>query len=200
MTTVEQQNFIDKLGIPAKADYNRTNIIPSLIIAQGILESGWGKSALAINANNLFGMRGNYNGEFILGTDKDIDQNGNPIPVVVPFRKYPSFAESIQDHADMLTKPRYLRVIQSKDYKQGAQALYDCGYAGDVNYPAKLIEIIEKYELYDWDVVEIYHIVVPGNTVSFLSKQYGSSIADIKMWNNLNDKYVIKVGQKLRVK
>ncbi|MFJ7746742.1 glucosaminidase domain-containing protein [Peribacillus sp. NPDC097295] len=200
MATIEQQNFINKLGIPARADFERTNILPSLIIAQGILESGWGKSALAINGNNLFGIRGDFNGESILGTDKDIDRNGNPIPVIVPFRKYPSFAESIKDHADMLTKPRYLKVVQAKDYKQGAQALFDSGYAGDVNYPAKLIEIIEKYKLHEWDQVEIYHMVVSGDTVSLLAKKYDSLIADIKRWNYLNDKYVIKIGQKLRVK
>ena len=200
MTTLEQQKFIDKLGTPAKADYQRTKILPSLIIAQGILESGWGKSALAIDGNNLFGIRGDFNGESILGTDKDIDRYGNPFPVVVLFRKYPSFAESIKDHADMLTKPRYLKVVQAKDYKQGAQALFDCGYAGDVKYPAKLVEIIEKYKLYEWDQVEVFHQVESGDTVSYLAKKYDSLIEDIKKWNNLNDKYVIKIGQKLRVK
>lgn len=199
-TAAERTSFINLIAKPAVKDYERTNILPSLIIAQAILESGWGKGRLAKNANNIFSIRGAYKGESVMEDDDDVDIFGNRHPVLVPFKKYPSVAEALQDHADTLLKDRYKRVIQAKDYKQGAQALYDCGYAGDPQYPAKLIEIIEKYKLHEYDPVEIYHTVASGDYVSVLAKKYGRSLEEIKKWNNLNDKYAIKIGQKIRVK
>ena len=200
MIKPELQAFIDKVAEPAQKDYERTSVFPSLVIAQAILESGWGKSKLAVEANNLFGMRGEYNGSSVMGSDDDVDKDGNRHPVMIPFRKYPSFAESMQDHGATLMKDRYLPVRNAKDYKEGAQALYNGGYAGDRDYPSKLITIIEKYNLAQYDAVKRYHKVVSGNTVSGLAKEYGSTIEDIKKWNDLDDKYLIKVGQVLRVK
>ena len=62
MATAEQRAFLDKIGPMAAADMQKTGILASLTVAQAILESGWGKSGLTLKANNLFGIKGAYNG------------------------------------------------------------------------------------------------------------------------------------------
>lgn len=151
MSTTEQLSFIKKLGEPASKFYATSGLLPSLMIAQGILESGWGESELAQSSNNLFGIRGSYKGESVSSGDDDVASDGTRIPVVVPFRKYPSVAESMQDHSDFLSTKRYFPVRNAKTYQEGAQALLDCGYAGDREYPQKLVRIIEQHKLYEWD-------------------------------------------------
>ncbi|MEK3800381.1 glucosaminidase domain-containing protein [Peribacillus sp. FSL H8-0477] len=211
MDASEQTAFIKLLGEPVQKDYTRTHILPSLVIAQGILESGWGTSELTKSSNNLFGRRGTYNGKSVQRIDTEIGKEGERNDVVVTYRKYPTIAESIKDHIESLLtseikvngKPvkRYQRVMDAKTYKDGALALKASGYAADIDYPQKLITIIEKYNLHEWDKIKfINHTVKHGDTVYRLASKYGTTAAQIKSWNQLNQNYTIFVGQKLRVK
>lgn len=133
-------------------------VLASISGAQAILESNWGKSTLALQANNLFGIKGDYNGaSFSIETKEFIDKVFKIVDAT--FRKYPSWSESITDHSAFFTstewrKNNYAAVVGETDYKKAAQALSDAGYATDPDYPAKLIKLIETYDLQQWDVPE----------------------------------------------
>ncbi len=143
--------FIEDIKDYAIKDYKTSKVLPSITIAQAILESGWGKSQLTLYANNLFGIKGDYKGQYItMKTQEYI--NGQWITVNANFRKYPSYLESIKDHSELLNKSWYSLVIQAKDYKAQAKALQKCGYATDPNYANLLIQIIEENKLYQYDV------------------------------------------------
>jgi len=124
--------FEQEFGVPA-----------SITLAQGILESYAGKSRMAQEANNHFGIKAyHWKGEVYGG--------GDSVSTRVGYRKYGAPEDSFLDHAKFLKGPRYsiLYEFDVTDYRSWAQGLSDCGYAEDANYPAKLIKIIEQYELY----------------------------------------------------
>jgi len=123
--------------------YERDYGVPaSITLAQGLLESYAGKSRMAREANNHFGIKAyHWQGE-VYGRCDSLKQVG--------YRKYGAPEDSFLDHAKFLKGPRYsvLYEIDVTDYRSWAQGLRDCGYAEDVNYPTKLINLIEQYELY----------------------------------------------------
>lgn len=145
-------NFIEevKRNIPSN-----TKILPSVIVAQAILESARGTSELARKANNLFGIKGNYNGQSYTVKTKEY-LNGKWTTVNAAFKKYPSYCESIIDHGNFFTSTpwrtqNYKRVLNAKDYKTQAKALQACGYATDPQYANKLINLIETNNLSSLD-------------------------------------------------
>lgn len=147
---MNQQEFISRIAPTAVEDMHKTRIPASLTIAQAILESGWGSSELAVNAKNLFGIKGTGPaGSYEKVSDEVV--NGKKIQKASTFRKYNNWTESIRDHTDFLLKPRYSKVIGA-DWKTACQEVYDAKYATDPVYPKKLIEIIEQYKLYQYDV------------------------------------------------
>lgn len=125
----------------------REHKIPaSITLAQGLLESGAGKSMLAVRANNHFGIKchTDWDGGRIY---KD-DDNRNDC-----FRVYKNVRQSYEDHSNFLKKSRYSRLYTYDiyDYKAWAKGLKACGYATSPTYAEKLIKIIETYELYRYD-------------------------------------------------
>lgn len=144
-------------------------ILPSLVGAQAILESGWGKSELAINANNLFGVKADsgWKGEkYNVPTKEFIDNQW--ITINADFRKYKDWNESVNDHANFFIendfrKNNYRHLIGEKDYKKAVEAILkpiaEYGYATDPDYANKIIRIIEENKLYEWD-----KIAFNGNT------------------------------------
>lgn len=145
-------NFIEevKRNIPSN-----TKILPSVIVAQAILESARGTSELARKANNLFGIKGNYNGQSYTVKTKEY-LNGKWTTVNAAFKKYPSYRESIIDHGNFFTSTpwrtqNYKSVLNAKDYKTQAKALQACGYATDPQYANKLINLIETNNLSSLD-------------------------------------------------
>lgn len=146
------QNFIDKILPGVKKGYSDYNILPSLTIAQAILESNSGKSQLAIKGNNLFGIKADsrWTGKKINFPTKEFIK-GKEITVNAYFRAYGSFSDSVEDHTKFLLTKRYEKVKTSKDYKEACTEIWKAGYATDPKYPGKLINIIEKYKLYKYD-------------------------------------------------
>ncbi|MBP2028437.1 cell wall-associated NlpC family hydrolase [Acetoanaerobium pronyense] len=149
------QTFIDKLVPAAKRNHTEHNILPSLTIAQAILESNWGRSRLAVQGNNLFGIKADsrWTGKRISFPTQEF-VNGKMITVQAYFRAYDSVSASIEDHGRFLLTQRYAKVRQSKNYKEAANEIWKAGYATDPKYPEKLISIIEKYKLYEYDQKE----------------------------------------------
>ena len=143
-------NYFNQYKDIAIEQMNQYRIPASITLAQGLLESGAGQSKLAKNANNHFGIKchGDWNGKTEYHDD---DKPGEC------FRKYKNAKESFLDHSLFLTeRPRYARLftLNIRDYKGWARGLKACGYATDPAYAEKLINIIETYELYQYDNVQ----------------------------------------------
>lgn len=141
------KNYISKYDYVAKNNMKKYGIPASIILAQGILESGAGRGTLCVNANNHFGIKchNDWNGDKIYHDD-DSEQEC--------FRKYKLAAESFDDHSIFLTgRGRYANLfkLDKDDYKGWAKGLRAAGYATDPKYPEKLIGLIERYDLAKYD-------------------------------------------------
>lgn len=149
-STIYQKNFIDDIAYEAQNLQNQTHLFASITIAQAILESDWGRSQLATEANNLFGIKGTYNNQSsIMPTDEVI--NGERITIDDSFKKYATIQESMVDHINFLKGATYEPIKTSNNYKEAAIALQNGGYATDPNYAEKLIELIEEFQLDQYD-------------------------------------------------
>ncbi|OLP66077.1 Exo-glucosaminidase LytG precursor [Bacillus pumilus] len=148
-------DFIKKLAPGAQKVYKKYNVLASLVIAQGCLESGFGSSSLSQQANNLFGIKGTYNGKYVLMWTSEQDKKGNVTKIQAKFRKYPSYAESLEDLGSLYTRlSRYKAVVGEKDYQKATAAVAKGGYATDINYATKLNSIIFTYKLTQYDNVD----------------------------------------------
>ncbi|PCK14776.1 alkaline phosphatase [Bacillus pumilus] len=148
-------DFIKKLAPGAQKVYKKYNVLASLVIAQGCLESGFGSSGLSQQANNLFGIKGTYNGKYVLMWTNEQDKKGNVTRVQAKFRKYPSYAESLADLGSLYTRlSRYNAVVGEKDYQKATAAVSKAGYATDINYATKLNSIIFTYNLTQYDSLD----------------------------------------------
>ena len=197
----------------AKSNMKTHGIPASITLAQGILESGAGKGKLAQSANNHFGIKCHtgWNGESVKHDDDAAQEC---------FRKYTHASESYRDHSLFLTsRSRYASLfkLDKGDYESWAKGLKAAGYATDIKYPAKLIGIIERFDLYKYDnevlsrnfalakkdpVVELAegnYTVQQGDTLYSLARKFNRSVADLKRINNLSDN-ALSIGQKIRTK
>ncbi|MBK4212552.1 alkaline phosphatase [Bacillus pumilus] len=149
-------DFIKKLAPGAQKVFKKYKVLASLVIAQGCLESGFGASDLSKQAYNLFGVKGTYNGKYVLMWTKEQDKHGNETRVQARFRKYPSYAESLADLGSLYTRlSRYKDVVGEKDYQKATAAVAKGGYATDINYATKLNSIIFTYKLTQYDNVDL---------------------------------------------
>ncbi|RUT46961.1 mannosyl-glycoprotein endo-beta-N-acetylglucosamidase [Paenibacillus anaericanus] len=144
--------FIAKIAPAAVRDWHDSGVSAALTIAQGALESNWGASGLTVQANNLFGIKGSGSaGSVIMSTTEY--RGGKPYKVNAAFRKYNSWDESVADHTRLLKNKRYTNVLR-KGGKEAAKAVAAAGYATDPYYANKLIAMMDKYNLYSYDVKE----------------------------------------------
>ncbi|MED4828131.1 phage tail protein [Bacillus atrophaeus] len=150
-------SFIKEIAPDAQKIFVNYKILASLVIAQGCLESGYGTSGLAINGKNLFGVKGEYNGQYVIMKTWEVI-NGQNVQVNAKFRKYPSWYESMQDLAKLYVNGtswdpnHYKAVVGETDYKKATAALVKAGYATDPSYATKLNNIIATYSLTKYDV------------------------------------------------
>ena len=199
----------------AIGNMNKYGIPASIILAQGILESGAGKGDLAVNANNHFGIKchADWTGESVRHDDDSAQEC---------FRKYNDASESFKDHATFLKeRSRYAKLfaLPKDDYKAWAKGLRAAGYATDPRYPEKLISYIERYSLhkYDSQILEqgddvngskkstsenyesksenLYEIQ-KGDTLYSISKRFNLTVEELKAKNNLIGNGV-SIGQRL---
>ena len=146
-------DFLKSIVKGAVAAYKKHGVLPSLTLAQAILESGWGRSSLSAKYNNLFGIKAgsNWNGKTVNLKTGEQRSNGSRYTINADFRVYDNVADSIEDHALLLCKDRYKNVIASKNYKDACYAVKAAGYATSINYAKNLIRIIEQFGLNQWD-------------------------------------------------
>jgi flagellum-specific peptidoglycan hydrolase FlgJ len=146
--------FIDSVSADAVCSQQVTGVPASVTLAQAILESGWGKSSLAREGNNFFGIKGQGPaGSINLPTQEYI--NGQSVTVNAPFRKYNHAEESFTDHGRFfLENRRYATAIQHTDNaQQFAREIAKAGYATDPNYANKLNALIKEYDLSRFDQI-----------------------------------------------
>ncbi|GLR18637.1 N-acetylmuramoyl-L-alanine amidase [Portibacter lacus] len=149
--------YVDAYVEIAISEMKRTGIPASIKLAQAILESNAGRSEMAMMANNHFGIKcGNdWRGTSYYKIDDDKDHRGKLIESC--FRVYKDATESFIAHSNFLqnngrtSRYDFLFDYKTTDYKKWAKGLRKAGYATDPNYPQKLINLIEKYELYRYD-------------------------------------------------
>ncbi len=162
-----EKEFVEYIGPKAKLDYQKHGILASITAAQACLESGYGSTELAKNANNFFGMKKELSGNKwkTVWDGKSIYKKktqeeyvvGNIVTITAEFRKYPSIDLSIEDHSLYLTqatngsKLRYEGLVGCKDYRKAIQIIKNGGYATDSKYVDKICSLIERWNLTQYD-------------------------------------------------
>lgn len=199
----------------AKQNMKNHGIPASITLAQGILESGAGRGTLCVNANNHFGIKchTDWAGDKVYHDDDSAQEC---------FRKYSRAAESFNDHSLFLTtRGRYAALFKlpKDDYTAWAKGLRAAGYATDPKYPEKLIGLIERYDLAQYDAEVLgkkYTPTVPqaapsiataagsyrvaqGDTLYSISKKHNTTVDELIRLNGLSSN-AISIGQVLKVK
>lgn len=168
LKNLSAEAVIEKVGPLFTQDQKSSGVLASVSLAQFILESGYGKSELAQNANNCFGMKKNLSGNTWKGSvwdgvsvytihTQEQNPDGSYETIVADFRKYTCIEDSIADHSAYLTgamngdKLRYDGIVGNKDYRAVAQLIKDGGYATSLTYVDKLCELIERWNLTRFD-------------------------------------------------
>lgn len=146
--------YVEKYKDLAVIEMHRSGIPASITLAQALHESGVGNSDLAIYANNHFGIKckSYWQGKTYKHRDDDYDAQGNLIKSC--FRSYESVIDSYVDHSNFLVNSAHYGELfdyEKTDYKRWAYGLKKCGYATDPQYAFKLIDKIEKFQLYIYD-------------------------------------------------
>ncbi len=186
--TDAQKDFIETVGKLAQADSHADRILPSVTIAQAILESGWGTSTLTKKGNALFGIKAgkDWQGKVYSCKTKECYDGVNLTPETAVFRAYDSLADSIADHGAFLCGlQRYTAVVGETDCRKACRALQAAGYATDPQYAGKLIGLIASYELtaYDKGAARTY-LVQRGDTLTKISRLTGVDIDAIVSKNS----------------
>ncbi len=209
------ESYIYQFSAIAMEEMKLYGIPASITLAQGILESSNGQGNLTQRSNNHFGIKCNgWKGATVYHDDDKAQEC---------FRKYTHAEYSYRDHSLFLfnrSRYRFLFDYDLTDYKAWAKGLKKAGYATDPKYPTKLIGLIERYRLYEYDEevmktldvtkttkpkkdpksdTKKVHIVEKGDTLYGISNKYGISIDDLKEINNLKSN-TISIGQALKLK
>ncbi|WP_251548257.1 glycoside hydrolase family 73 protein [Limosilactobacillus caecicola] len=146
-----QQEFINLISADAQQIAQDHDLYASVLIAQAVLESDWGRSDLAQQHYNLFGIKGSYQGMSAeMPTTEHI--GGQDVQVQAAFRKYPSLKTSLQDYAKVLGQSMYAGVHKrtAANYREATRNLNQV-YATDPHYHQKLNRVIEMYDLTKYD-------------------------------------------------
>jgi len=223
--TATQQNFLSTIGGYARDIAKNNDLYASVMIAQAILESGWGQSGLASAPNyNLFGIKGDYNGNSVRMDTLEDDGSGNYYAAKEPFRKYNNYGESLNDYASLLTGDnnpnswRYkyyygARVSATNSYQDATQHLTG-RYATDTRYASKLNQLIQTYGLTQYDAGGSStasparpqapatgggsYTVQAGDSYWRIANKYGISIEELQRLNGTSS-YFLYPGQSLVV-
>lgn len=190
--------YINKYSKIAVSEMRRTGVPASITLAQGILESNSGRSKLATEGNNHFGVKchKDWSGRKIY---KDAEVRNEC------FRAYASAEASFKDHSDFLryqNRYKFLFDLEKNDYKGWAKGLKQAGYATDPAYPQKLIKLIEEYQLYNFDdgvpveapaPLEVEKPKIIEKTVVFYKEQISISLSrDIFTQNGVPFVYALE--------
>lgn len=176
--------YIEKYYPIAVEEMQRTGIPASIKLAQGILESNAGRSFLAVEANNHFGIKcgSTWSGKKKFREDDDYDKKGRIRKSC--FRAYEAPEMSFYAHSQFLKDPNkayrygFLFDLDSDDYIAWAKGLQRSGYATNPKYSKLLISLIEQYELFQYDTPVYEHLKPVADAASFTYQINGAEVAD----------------------
>lgn len=195
--------YINKYSDIAVTEMKKYKIPASITLAQGLLESGAGQSALATKSNNHFGIKcgSAWQGKSVLHHDDARNEC---------FRAYGNAKDSYEDHSRFLTsgaRYAFLFKLQITDYKGWARGLKKAGYATDPSYANRLITIIEDYDLYKYDrkgykassskkkktqAVLIPHQVYLSNNMAYIVARFGDTFKSLAKETGISWRKLIK--------
>lgn len=213
------EEYIDRYCSLAMEHQEEYGIPASITLAQGLLESAAGRSTLASEGNNHFGIKCHkeWKGKTMLRDDDARDEC---------FRAYATPEESFRDHSLFLRRTRYSRLfnLDVTDYQNWAKGLRECGYATDPNYAARLITIIERYSLYSYDTAAgrdaeetvafirdmlvrshpvrrtrglHYVVATPGDTYKTIAKEFNIKTKTLMKYNDADRDREIKAWEEV---
>jgi len=209
-TGVGDQAFIDYIGNSARKLAANNDLYASVMIAQAMVESGWGTSGLASAPNyNLFGIKGDYKGASVnMGTQED-DGTGSLYSISSDFRKYPSYKESLEDYVSLLrggtsgNSQIYAGTWKSNTTSYKDATKYLTGrYATDTTYADKLDSVIEKYNLTQFDTAadkDQTYTVAQGDTLQSIADKFNMTTDTLMSLNNLKTNNYIYAGKTLTI-
>lgn len=202
--------YINKYKDIAVEQMRLHRIPASITLAQGLLESGAGQSTLARKSNNHFGIKcgRNWKGRSVRHDDDARNEC---------FRAYSNARDSYEDHSKFLTsgaRYAFLFKLDITDYKGWARGLKKAGYATDKSYANRLIQIIEDYELYQYDVLSrkrkksayiiphqpylanglLYVIARRGDTFDGIAREFKTRESRLIKYNDLHKDYTLAEG------
>lgn len=149
-----RKEFMEKVADYAVEHYEQHKILPSMTIAQAIIESSWGTSELGVKAHNYFGMKWNPKCGCDYYEKKTGEQrkDGEYYTVVAKFRKYPTMKDGLKGYYDFIeSKPRYNNLKGVTDYKEACMLIKTDGWATSLTYTQTLIKTINIYDLTRYD-------------------------------------------------
>jgi lysozyme len=216
------QDFIQSVAPGAIQGWNKYGVLPSITVAQAILESGWGSSTLSTRAHNLFGIKGSYNGNYVNMPTREV-YNGQSVYINDNFRAYANNSESVEDHGNFLyVNSRYRNLLGDTNYVSVANKLRQDGYATDPSYARLLIQLVQENGLTQLDSVAFsghqviinknnngtsdntynqsgsqYYTVQSGDTLSGIASSYNTTVNTLVNLNGLSNPNMIYVGQRL---
>lgn len=212
MTRNEFERQVVDVAVPL---YNTYKILPSVILAQAVLESGWGKSSLATIGKALFGIKAtaSWKGKVYNAKTKECYDGKNFVDEVATFRAYDTWKESIIDHCHFLCSlKRYARVVGEKNYSIACKELQKAGYATDPNYADKLINIIRENGFDSYDIVskvdeevpespcKVVYIVESGDTLEKIAKSHNLTVSRLCSLNkDISNPNKIYIGQEIKL-
>lgn len=166
--TASRQAYIDKYAEYAMEQMRRYGIPASVTLAQGIIESAEGKSMLSRTANNHFGVKGEFNGQYVRADDDKPNEK---------FKKYDNVGQSYEDHSKVLMGDRYqkyTRNLSSDDYKGWAAGIKAGGYATAKNYVGTIVGVIEGANLQKYDQMVIEQAKREGKKIGTTDYRNGA--------------------------
>lgn len=158
LSTISNASFIASAVPPAQASQREFRVPASVTIAQAILESGWGKSGLALNDRNYFGMKCfGLPGSIAVGCHdyRTLEWDGTKfVEIVDRFKVYQSVTDSFRDHGRLLaTSSRYSAAFTYvNNANQFVAEVHKGGYATDPEYTNKLVRLMTLYNLHQYDL------------------------------------------------
>ena len=223
------QSFLNNVAPAARQVASARGLYASLMIAQAALESGWGGSYLSTAAYNLFGVKWNGSGAYINLSTQEY-YGGAYHTVMARFQRYSSYTESLNAYADLICShfPRSTKA-QASSYAVAAQNLRNGvygTYATDPSYASKLISVIERYNLTQYDTGTVMkpvsnntnsnnnnsnnnsnasvatngtYTAVAGDSLWGIAQKFGMTLDELKKANGLTSNNLY-VGQTLKVR
>ena len=221
-SNAHSQQFIESVAPGAIEGWRKYGVLPSVTVAQAIIESGWGRSGLSTEAHNLFGIKGSYNGQSVVMRTREV-YGGRSVYVNANFRAYPNNSASVEEHGNFLySNSRYRNLLGDRDNASVARKLRADGYATDPNYANAIINMVQTYGLNRLDTIAFsgaqpvitnkgnsgnnnssasgYYTVQSGDTLSGIANQFATTVQNIAQLNDIANPNRIYVGQRLLVK